>query len=111
MKGQVFLAQYMAYKRLFAHLAAGEVPIVFHCTAGKDRTGVAAMLILPSLGVSEEDALYDYLLTNVYLAQRIWELVAKGLGVERYGTYEAYFAAEYGLDAQGLAALRDRYTE
>ena len=72
----------MAHKRLFAHLAAGEVPIVFHCTAGKDRTGVAAMLVLLALGVSEEDALYDYLLTNVYLAQRIRELVAKDLGVE-----------------------------
>lgn len=71
-----------AYRRLFAHLVEEEVPIVFHCTAGKDRTGVAAMLVLLALGVSEEDALYDYLLTNVYLAQRIRELVAKDLGVE-----------------------------
>lgn len=49
---------------LFEALAAGQAPLVFHCSAGKDRTGVAAALILSALGV-ERDAIYeDYLLTN-----------------------------------------------
>ncbi len=38
---------------------------LFHCTAGKDRTGVTAMMILGTLGVSEEDIMEDYLITNV----------------------------------------------
>ncbi len=38
---------------------------LFHCVAGKDRTGILAMLILGILGVSEEDIMEDYLLTNV----------------------------------------------
>ncbi|MEE1044890.1 MAG: tyrosine-protein phosphatase [Olegusella sp.] len=83
-----------AYRRLFAHLVEEEVPIVFHCTAGKDRTGVAAMLVLLALGVSEQ------------MGRRVFDAI-----IARYGTYEAYFDAEYGLDAQALATLRDRYTE
>lgn len=52
------------FAELFAHLLASGEPIVFHCTAGKDRTGLAAALVLHSLGVSEADVLRDYLLTN-----------------------------------------------
>lgn len=43
-----------AFKELFRALEAGETPILFHCSAGKDRTGVAAMLILLALGASDE---------------------------------------------------------
>jgi protein-tyrosine phosphatase len=39
-------------------------PLVFHCTAGKDRTGFAAAMLLLALGVSREDVMQDYLLTN-----------------------------------------------
>ena len=41
-------------------------PLVFHCAAGKDRTGFAAALILMTLGVPEETVLEDYLATNIY---------------------------------------------
>lgn len=37
---------------------------LFHCTAGKDRTGFAAFLILSALGVPRETIIKDYLLTN-----------------------------------------------
>ena len=53
-----------AFAQLFEHLLAVDEPAVFHCTAGKDRTGFAAALILESLGVSREDIMQDYLLTN-----------------------------------------------
>lgn len=53
-----------AYRALFGAIRAGQTPILFHCTAGKDRTGVAAALILKALGVSREDIVEDYLLTN-----------------------------------------------
>ena len=38
--------------------------VLFHCTAGKDRTGWAAALLLAALGVDEEQIMHDYLLTN-----------------------------------------------
>jgi protein-tyrosine phosphatase len=52
------------FAELFAHLVESDEPTVFHCTAGKDRTGLAAALILRSLGVCEADVMRDYLLTN-----------------------------------------------
>jgi protein-tyrosine phosphatase len=42
------------------------LPTVIHCSAGKDRTGVAAMLILALLGVPEDVILADYSLSNLY---------------------------------------------
>lgn len=45
--------------------------VLWHCTSGKDRTGLAAMLLLSALGVDEETIYEDFLLTNTYNAQRI----------------------------------------
>ena len=45
--------------------------VLWHCTSGKDRTGLAAMLVLSALGADEETVVSDYLLTNTYNAQRI----------------------------------------
>ncbi|MBC7435673.1 MAG: tyrosine-protein phosphatase [Bdellovibrionales bacterium] len=53
---------------LFGHLLVSDAPLVFHCTAGKDRTGFAAALILHALGVPRDVILHDYLLTNELLA-------------------------------------------
>ncbi len=52
------------FAALFAHLLDEDTPLVFHCTAGKDRTGFAAALILRALGVPEDVVMQDYLLTN-----------------------------------------------
>ena len=52
------------FAELFAHLLESGEPTVFHCTAGKDRTGLAAALVLRALGVGEADVMRDYLLTN-----------------------------------------------
>ncbi|SUZ93175.1 uncharacterized protein METZ01_LOCUS46029 [marine metagenome] len=40
-------------------------PVIFHCSAGKDRTGVLAATILDVLGVGREEIVADYLETNV----------------------------------------------
>lgn len=55
-----------AYQRMFELLLNNEPTkaTLFHCTAGKDRTGMAAYLILSALQVPEETILKDYLLTN-----------------------------------------------
>lgn len=41
--------------------------VIYHCTAGKDRTGVATALILASLDVSRDDIETDYLFSNEFL--------------------------------------------
>ena len=56
-----------AFAALFEHLLASDAPLVFHCTAGKDRTGFAAALILLALGVPRPVVMQDYLLTNELL--------------------------------------------
>ena len=52
------------YTQLFAELMNVNNGFLLHCTAGKDRTGFGAAMILFALGVSEEDIFDDYLLTN-----------------------------------------------
>ncbi len=52
------------FAELFEHLLAADTPAVFHCTAGKDRTGVAAALLLLALGVPRDVVRHDYLLSN-----------------------------------------------
>jgi protein-tyrosine phosphatase len=54
------------FAALFALLLEGDAPLVFHCTAGKDRTGFAAALVLMALGVPRDVVMQDYLLTNSY---------------------------------------------
>ena len=61
---QLPFEQAPTYKELFSRLAAGEVPLVFNCSAGKDRAGTAAALILSALGVPRETVVEDYLLTD-----------------------------------------------
>ncbi|HWS74191.1 MAG TPA: tyrosine-protein phosphatase [Quisquiliibacterium sp.] len=52
------------FAELFRHLLDDEAPLVFHCAAGKDRTGFAAALILLALAVPRDAVMRDYLLTN-----------------------------------------------
>jgi len=52
------------YARMFGELLAGRTPLVFNCSAGKDRTGVAAALIFSALGVPREHILHDYSLSE-----------------------------------------------
>jgi protein-tyrosine phosphatase len=53
-----------AYAELFRRLADGKLPLVFNCTAGKDRTGGAAALVLASLGVPRATIVADFHLTD-----------------------------------------------
>lgn len=124
-----------AYHLLFELLEQHRGPLLFHCTCGKDRTGIAAMLILLALGVGRKDALRDYMLTNRYRREIIEASLqgkspeerrlllsvegvdeAMGAGaideiLQRFASYEEYFAREYGLDEKRLAELRDFYLE
>ncbi|MBO4982946.1 MAG: tyrosine-protein phosphatase [Clostridia bacterium] len=55
--------------------------VLYHCSAGKDRVGIGTMIILSALGVSREDIIKDYLLTNESYHKVIEE--AKDLGRQR----------------------------
>jgi protein-tyrosine phosphatase len=52
------------YKDMFARLVAGKAPLAFNCSAGKDRTGIAAALVLSALGVPRATILEDYALSD-----------------------------------------------
>lgn len=58
------IACYSTFLKLLVD--SSNVPLVFHCRGGKDRTGWAAALLLLALGVSRENALKDYMKTAVY---------------------------------------------
>ena len=113
------------------------LPAVFHCTGGKDRTGLANAMLLTTLGVNQTIVIDDFLLTNVYRTPFRIAALAPGLraaGVEvglaipiigvcrsalvsalshletRYGGVEAYLA-DGGLTASDLSAVRANLIE
>lgn len=51
--------------------APGALPAIFHCSAGRDRTGIAAALVLEVLGVAREDIVSDYAATGRHLRPHI----------------------------------------
>ena len=126
------------YKPLFAKLL--QLPdsssLLFHCTAGKDRTGIGAALFLYTLGVPEETIIQDYLASNIYRRQenekmvktlvaylKVDEQVAKDIaGVKpayleasftairhRYGSIENFLAKELAVDQKAIVQLRKKY--
>lgn len=66
-----------AYTEFFQVLLASEgKPVLWHCTQGKDRTGVAALLLLTALGIDQETILRDYLLTNEFAQRQLEQFSA-----------------------------------
>jgi protein-tyrosine phosphatase len=57
------------YAKVFAQLKEDRVPLLYHCSAGKDRTGVFSAFLLLTLGVPEDTVLADYALTTNYLKE------------------------------------------
>ncbi len=126
-----------AYKRLFELLLEDSEKVYFHCSAGKDRTGVSAFLIMMALGMSEEDGIKEYLLSNQYLKGFIEDfyvrhhipeelrkecdallLVNKEYLMcaiksikEKYKNYDEYFEKEYGLNKEKKELLRAKYCQ
>ena len=102
--------------------AIAEAPqaVLFHCTAGKDRTGVVAALLFWLAGVSEEDILADYIVSGPYLQQMLRAYCEAHPGAvicppqsaymssflrlfaQRYGTPQRYLEM-LGIDAGKLA--------
>lgn len=91
--------------------APGALPAIFHCAAGKDRTGMLAMLILAGLGVSDDVITADYGLTAAGLERmRAWMEVHHPDRAERFASAPSGFvAARPEAVAMILDELRSAY--
>jgi protein-tyrosine phosphatase len=89
----------------------GAFPAVFHCAAGKDRTGIMAALILGALGVPDDVIVADYALTRPAMERmRAWAAVHSPEMFETWRKMPAAFgAAEPQAMAWLLADLRSRF--
>ena len=119
------------FRRFFELLLAESTPLVFHCSAGKDRTGFAAALVLSALGVSRDLVFQDYMLTNL-----LWKIDPLSMGdlpadvmtalgraeevflaaafetiTAEFGGLDHYLAHELGLHTPERARLSDLYLD
>ena len=124
-----------AYARLFERMLEKNENVYFHCSAGKDRTGIGAFLIMTALGASEEDGIKEYLKSNEYIYAHLDEILAhipmRGMSKEAilklitvseeyinaaidaiykvYPDMETFLEKEYGLTETKRAKLRKTY--
>lgn len=129
------------FRTAFAELSnASNAPILIHCTAGKDRTGITIALLLEVLGVPDEVIIADYTLSNLYyeafaayaqhaldkmrwfhvtadvlqpflLADpRIIEQTLKHIR-RKYGSVERYLHDKAGITPQTLEIIREKLLE
>jgi protein-tyrosine phosphatase len=80
-------------------------PIYFHCTFGRDRTGVVGALLLSALGASRQDIVADYMLSQASVGAYPDSLAAVLDEIEARGGAEAVLAA-LGITPEELAVLR-----
>jgi protein-tyrosine phosphatase len=101
-----------SYAGLLTELATGPVPQLFHCTAGKDRTGWAAALLLEIAGVDRGTILDDYLLTNTFSSAtrvKYLALIGEHLGAEKVAVYEPTMLVEPGFLQTAYDSVAELY--
>ncbi|SDX92464.1 tyrosine-protein phosphatase [Eubacterium barkeri] len=87
------------YRTFFKQiLANADHSTVFHCTGGKDRTGIAAVLLLTALGVDQETCLADFALTNLFYQEKIEAVLAQTKHLTEEPKILAGAAALIGVD-------------
>jgi protein-tyrosine phosphatase len=124
-----------AFGTALRRIAAASGPLLYHCGAGKDRTGWLSAILLGALGVEQDAIVADYLLTNevtaadkakllrvlgerrgvpaevlqpVLAAEPAYLEAAYGAVEARYGDLDGYLRDGLGLDEEELTALRTR---
>ena len=103
------------YAALIRELAAPENrPLVFHCTAGKDRAGIGAAIVLTLLGVPWETVREDYLLSNFYRRDenerelgKMREDIAKKQGIPAEQVDMTAYESMYLVKPEYIDAARD----
>ena len=126
-----------AFDKLFKLLLKNDGSVYYHCSAGKDRTGIATFLVMMALDMNEEDAINEYLLSNKYLknfidqfylehnvSKEFQKLADKLLYVReenillainaikcKYQSYDDYFEKEYNLTKEKRKLLKAIYCE
>ena len=97
-----------AYRRLAAPDA---LPGLFHCAVGKDRTGLLAALVLSSLGVSDDDVVADYALSQEAMDRLVTWAIGEGqdLAARINGVPTAHLAAEPEAMRRLLTWVRESY--
>jgi protein-tyrosine phosphatase len=114
------------YRTLLELVAEGCTPLLFHCSAGKDRTGFGAALLLTALGVPWDTVVADFEATNrlwrrdtvqandlppairetLLRAEPAFLAAAFDGAVGQYGSIDAYLAEALGLDTAGRERLQ-----
>ena len=127
-----FAFQYQPFLDLVA--AEENAPLLYHCTAGKDRTGLGTGLVLAMLGVEKEVIYGDFMMSNYYRNKQINKTLRKSSLVikqrvvqplvevkesyikaafdaidKKYGSMDNFLEKEYGLDAGKLEVIRNKY--
>ncbi|MCD8018673.1 MAG: tyrosine-protein phosphatase [Clostridiales bacterium] len=124
---EVFYVNLVEYKEMVKELfqfilAHAEGCILFHCQAGKDRTGILAMLLLGICGVSREDIIANYQVTHTYLKNHVELRIEDGLEeleyskpewieaaydhiMNDYGSFRKYLLSA-GLSKKDIKAIR-----
>ena len=140
LQGETGKAGFRDFFRILLETPEGS-SVLWHCTNGKDRTGVAAMLLLGVLNVDEETIMDDFMLTNAFFTEEISamreqlsryikdeamldELLVTGRGVhapymqnaidyikENYGDIPGYVKTELGLTDADIVKLQTLYTQ
>ena len=135
---QNLLVNNESYQRLFALIKEAKTPLLFNCAVGKDRTGVAAAVILYLLGAPREEIIREYCKSDIAVdtirqkaANRIPRFVRKYImkklepmfvadpafisavvdKMDELGGVYKYFANEYGYTNEDIERLRELYTE
>jgi protein-tyrosine phosphatase len=116
------------YKKFFeALMNENNLPLLFHCSAGKDRAGFATAMFLSALGVDRETIIQDYLLSGIYVEEKYASYVSLAPYLapvftvyreyieaafdtidDKYGGVESYLSEELGVDLELMRAI---YTE
>jgi len=104
-----------AWRSFFTLLAESEAyPLVFHCSAGRDRTGVGAVMLLELLRVDRDRIVADFLESNTVfpnmllhstMLEPVFELIDQSRGIDRF------MREELGVDPAALDAIRTNLLE
>ena len=101
-----------AYREVFRCLAAGHLPLVFNCSAGKDRAGTAAALILSALGVPRDIVVRDYAVSDKVVDFKRIFLTGKGaahhLASQPEGVADAILMSDPAYIETALSSIDER---